>query len=235
MMSNLQDLHRPLVGGLQISSTKFICTLGFSTKRNGVEGFVTNAHCTDIYGVVESTRFGQPNFVTEVGIEEVDPAFFVGGTCPSNFRCRYSDAAFARTTGLTAVDQGHIATPSTTIVRTTWDGVSTYSIIKETDPLLNDGVLKVGRTTGRTAGVVERTCVNVRVAGEDILMLCQAIASYESDGGDSGAPVLTTVDGPRSWARGIHWGSGGVFSPISNIQRIDELGSVETCIPDRSC
>ena len=54
---NLGWPNTPLVGGLRIhraiTAPHFeICTLGFTAKRDGVVGFVTNSHCTeDMYGM----------------------------------------------------------------------------------------------------------------------------------------------------------------------------------------
>lgn len=53
----LQDRNRPLVGGLQIATSRFICSLGFPAIRAGVRGFVANSHCTDNPGVSKARDF----------------------------------------------------------------------------------------------------------------------------------------------------------------------------------
>lgn len=236
--TSLQDLHRPLVGGLQVASPGFICTLGAASNRAGTLGFITNSHCTNVQGGVEATPFYQPTPLAahRVGTETVDPALFTGGVCPTGKRCRYSDAAFVAREPLVGVQRGRIADPFVVFDDpTAWDGVSTYSILSEANPQVNDSVIKVGRTTGETTGRVTNQCVNVNVANTDIQMLCEAIASHRSSAGDSGAPVFRIISGKDVTLIGIHWGSGGVFSDIgfSGVQR--ELGSVGTCVPERGC
>src|SRR4030095_15687908 len=46
----LRNRRRPLRGGLQINFGNFLCTLGFIAVRNGVNGYVTNSHCTTTQG-----------------------------------------------------------------------------------------------------------------------------------------------------------------------------------------
>ncbi len=102
-LATLQDQVRPLAGGLQIRFGGFLCTLGFNAVLGGVEGFVTNSHCTDVQGGVEDTSYYQP--LTQipsqlVGTEIVDPVY-LGSTCSGNIFpvrnrvCRWSDSAFA--------------------------------------------------------------------------------------------------------------------------------------------
>jgi hypothetical protein len=135
--------------------------------------------------------------------------------------------------------QGRIAL--TPLNSTAWTGVSTFRIVREANPLVGQRVYKVGRTTGRTTGLVLQTCANFNVANTNITQLCQSRAAYNSAGGDSGSPVFRIVNAPalRDVALGgIHWGSGGVFSPIGNIQRNVfhvELGPLTTCAPGFVC
>jgi hypothetical protein len=239
--TSLRTRHRPLVGGLQVSfvsgAFSYICTLGFNAVRQGVAGYVVNSHCTAIQGGVESTVHYQPSVASSnrIGVETVDPTYFTGGSCPSGRRCRYSDSAFARRDSGVSASQGFIArTPLNSI---SWNGVDTYRITAEGDPFVGLSVTKVGRTTGRTQGSVSRTCTNFNVAGSTITQLCQAQASYSSNSGDSGSPVFSIRSGNDVTLRGIHWGSGGVFSPIgtTNIQRSSELGPITTCASGFSC
>jgi hypothetical protein len=238
----LSDRIRPALGGVRIAMDGGgSCTLGFAAIRAGVEGFLTNSHCTNTQGGVESTRFAQPSFAADnnntLGVETVDPAFFSGGVCPSGKRCRYSDSAFARLTSLGA----GTATATRSVVRNDansveWNGVSTYPVAGESSVVEGQSVHKVGKTTGHTFGEVSGVCVNLPVGNTNIVLLCQNMASYTSDGGDSGSPVFRlvncTVNGKATGcavAVGLHWGSGGAFSPIGQIQRSGELGLVFTC------
>jgi hypothetical protein len=82
---------------------------------------------------------------------------------------------------------------------------------------------------------VSRTCTNFNVSGTNITQLCQSQASYSSAGGDSGSPVFSITGGSDVRVRGIHWGSGGVYSPIGGIQRAGELGAITECASGFSC
>jgi hypothetical protein len=239
--TSLQDKHRPVLGGLQITNNLSVaaCTYGFTATRNGVLGFVTNSHCTITQGGVEGSIFVQPTTTDFsggisqfIGTETVDPAYHFVSSCPRGFFCRFSDSAFVQlNTGVSA--QFRIAKPVLGTV--SWDGVSTMRINSEGNALAGTLVTKVGRTSGITSGVVSKTCVDLPFAGTDIVLLCQSQASYASAGGDSGSPVFQPSGGCATGVAcvrlvGIHWGSFGSFSPISNIQRSDELGPLVNCL-----
>ncbi|HKQ76073.1 MAG TPA: hypothetical protein VJ810_20430 [Blastocatellia bacterium] len=230
----LRGRRRPLRGGLQINFGNFLCTLGFVAVRQGITGFVTNSHCTNTQGGVEGTVYHQPSAsgtTNRIGQEIADPTYFTGGSCPAGRRCRFSDTSFARvphpsgpavTTAL-----GTIARPA--VNSFTWNGVDTFTITAEAAPVVGQAVTKVGRTTGRTTGTIQQTCANFNVSGSTITQLCQSRASFASAGGDSGSPVFRITALPNVTLVGIHWGSGGVFSPITGIQMAGELGAVTTC------
>jgi hypothetical protein len=241
--ASLQDRHRPLVGGLQIQRQpgRQNCTLGFNAIRppGGVAGFVTNSHCTATRSVVEGTIFHQPTIamLNRIGVETVDPPFFMDGPCPARRRCRYSDSAFARRDQGVAVLLGRIARPALNAVA--WDGVSLFRIIGEVRMMVEGEIVtKVGRTTGRTQGAI--TAVGVNINSGRITFLDQTMAAYASAPGDSGAPVFKIVDLPERHdvkLYGIHWGTGASFSPIgvNNVQRGSELGPLTKCAPPFPC
>ena len=62
-LQTLRDRVRPLQGGLEItfidSPFVYTCTQGFNAIRSGVEGYVTNAHCTAKEGEVDGTQHYQ--------------------------------------------------------------------------------------------------------------------------------------------------------------------------------
>jgi hypothetical protein len=244
----LRDRRRPIVGGQQISFTRngstLICTEGFNAIRAGVAGYVTNSHCTAVQGGVNATSHHQSTIaifgINRIGVESVDPLYFVGAPCPVGRRCRRSDSSFARRDAGVTASQGRIARPLA-LNSIVWNPLNTFRIVREQDPIVGQVVTKVGRTTGRTAGVVLQTCANFNVLGTNITQLCQSRASYLSNPGDSGSPVFRIVNFPAVndvALGGIHWGSGGVFSTISNIQRNIfhvELGPLTTCAPGFFC
>ena len=236
--SSVNDRHRPVMGGVQLqigSASGGTCTYGLTATRNGVSGFITNSHCTRTQGGVEGTQYAQPLFANDdantIATEAADPSYFTGGVCPASTRCRYSDSAFAeRSAG------GSRAVVRNDIGSLTWDGSSRFYVVNERSPFVGLALRKVGRTTGHTVGQVESTCADFRQSGTNILMLCQADATYSSAGGDSGSPIFRTtgctVNGVSDVCAdvyGLHWGGGGAFSPIANIQRSGELGPLDTC------
>jgi hypothetical protein len=234
VLPELRNSRRPLRGGLQINFGNFLCTLGFVSVRQGITGFVTNSHCTNTQGGVEGTVYHQASAsgtANRIGQEVADPTYFTGGSCPAGRRCRFSDSSFARVPHpsgpAVATAMGTIARPA--VGSFTWNGADTFQITAEAAPVVGQSVTKVGRTTGRTSGVVQQTCANFNVSGSTITQLCQSRASFASAGGDSGSPVFRITALPNVTLVGIHWGSGGVFSPITGIQMSGELGSVNTC------
>jgi hypothetical protein len=247
VLTTLRNRFRPIAGGQQISfrrgTSTLICTEGFNAVRAGVAGYVTNSHCTAVQGGVNGTVHSQATIdlfgFNRIGVETVDPVYFVGAPCPAGRRCRRSDSSFARRLAGVTASQGRIA--RTALNSINWNTANTFRIVREANALVGQFVTKVGRTTGRTSGVVQLTCANFNVLGTNITQLCQSKASYLSAAGDSGSPVFRIVNFPAVndvALVGIHWGSGGVFSPISNIQRSifhAELGPLTTCAPGFVC
>ena len=247
---SLRDKFRPVPGGVQVEADTCwfyynICTMGFNALRGSIKGFVTNSHCTKTMGSSQGTDFHQPDDPwwherNKVGDEIDDPAFFTGGDCPTDSRCRYSDSAFIK---YSAYD----ARRGKDIARTTgWNNGSLtidsnrpiLRIVGEASTLIDGSYLdKIGRTTGWTYGRVNGTCLRIHVYGTDITLLCQSRVNRlqgqtytMSDEGDSGSPVFI-YRGSDAILSGILWGGPGdgssfVFSPIAQIEH--ELGSFTT-------
>jgi hypothetical protein len=108
----LTDSMQPIPAGVQITGNGF-CTLGTNAVSNGVEGFVTNSHCTAVRGVVDGSIFFQSTVApgANVGVETIDPPFLVGGKCPPDRRCRFSDTAFVTYDDPSFSEGGRIANP----------------------------------------------------------------------------------------------------------------------------
>ncbi|MEM4383814.1 MAG: hypothetical protein QXU44_07145 [Candidatus Caldarchaeum sp.] len=241
-LATLRDEIRPLVGGLQIAFVKgglvYVCTLGFNAVQNGVEGFLTNSHCTTSAFKQDGTIEYQPLPNKQVGQELKDPQPFSCGVARA--KCRWSDAAFIRRFDGVTASLGIIA--ATTGVN---DGSLTiaggFQLVGGHDGNAQTGTVlrKVGRTTGQTEGTVDKTCADVRPSGSNVIRLCQDIVSAAVQivaGGDSGSPVFRISDDPATplvevFLYGILWGgtSDGksfVYSPLSNI--ITDLGPLQT-------
>jgi hypothetical protein len=83
----------------------------------------------------------------------------------------------------------------------------------------------------------------------DVMFLCQSISNLHSLQGDSGSPVfsrVTTVLGEPvldlTHFRGLAWGGSEIdgqpwttFSPVDNLQRLDELKALNTCAAPMVC
>lgn len=232
--ATLRDRVRPVPGGMQIAFGGYVCTMGFNAYRNGVFGFVTNSHCTNVQGGVESTRYYQNSTSGgAIATEIADPGYFTGGSCPAGRRCRYSDSSFARYDSTSLGEYRRIA-------RTTSRGTSSGSLtINSTSPRFTitsrvpypttgQVLNKMGRTTGWTYGTVSSTCVDINVSGTNITQLCQDLVNAGVNSGDSGSPVFGwSGSGSNVTIYGVLWGgstSQFVFSALDNIE--SELGAL---------
>jgi len=252
----LRQKRRPLVGGLQIQFgwPGANCTLGFIAVRQGINGFVTNSHCTHTQGGVENTEYHQPirpinpwDMSNRVGLEIADPPYFTGGRCPSGYRCRYSDSAFVRSPHPSGpsvtLNRGYIA--RTALGSINWNGTDLYRIISEVEVQdVREGVIlnMVGRTSGRKEGRVFAVCRDEFIG--TIGLLCQDYVNVGVLGGDSGAPVFKIINSPAPHdviLYGILWGGDPagtqyyIFSNMGLVQRLDELGSLQNCPSPFTC
>lgn len=221
--SSLQWLWRPLAGGLQIETPtpgKY-CTLGFSAFQNGTPGFVTNSHCTQTQGGVESTPAYQPTWPDYVGTEVTDPSYASGGSCPAGRLCRYSDSAFIQANSFNyyvAVTPG----PNNT-------SVSNWLLVSGTVQYPSQGqtVHKTGRTTGTTSGTIQWACATINSTTPHTYF-CNYIATNSTQiaaGGDSGSPVFLLSGNNSATLTGLLWGAGTnhfAFAPLGSVQ--SELG-----------
>jgi hypothetical protein len=215
--ATLQDRIRPTVGGLQIATSSFFCTLSGNGRPPGMNVkmyAITNSHCTNTQGGSEGTVFYQNTSVAgnEIGTETLDPEYITGFTCPAGRRCRRSDAALIQASVPHQGEMGFIALP---VSRAHLQGSLTLATTVATEAIYIEAVWgwtqwfggvyvgqeldKVGRTTGWTYGNVSSTCVDVNVDATDITLWCQTIVDGGVNQGDSGSPVFTnrgTVPGP---------------------------------------
>jgi hypothetical protein len=231
--ATLRDKVRPVLAGLQINFTQFICTLGFNATRSGQASFITASHCTAKRGGVEGTKYYQPLASTSgsfIGTEVADPSFFTGGACPAGRKCRYSDAARAAYASGVSFTLGRIE--RTTAVNTgTLTIAGNFSITSEGGGSVGNTANKVGRTTGWSRGSLTNTCVNTNVSGTNITVLCQNWVQARVSAGDSGSPVFISSGTSSVKLAGILWGGNSsgttfVYSPIGKIEQ--ELGSLTT-------
>jgi hypothetical protein len=203
----LAGKHRPTLGGLELSwklgSATYLCTLGLNAYRNGVRGFLTNSHCSDIQGAVDGESFYQDDVSiwNLIGTEQLDPGFWSGGACPPGRVCRRSDALWG-SYNETPTSAGKVAV-STTIGSGSTPGslVSTvqYAVdaagIRSVTPGCCSTLYKTGRTTGTTAGSINKVCFDTPLSSSNKTLLCQSSVTAPSGAGDSGSPVFSPPDG----------------------------------------
>lgn len=239
-LATLREKVRPVVGGLQIRFSQYLCSLGFNALRNGAAGFVTASHCSNKQGAVDGTKYYQPlDQVADqfIGTEVADPAYVRGQSCPRGKKCRYSDANFSEFGTGASFTLGGIARtggPNNGSL----DITGQFSITGEGSASVGMTANKVGRTTGWTQASVTRTCVDTAVSGSSIVLLCQDFVETSGrkapaivGAGDSGSPVFRISSGDNVTLLGGLWGGNSsgstfVYSPIANIE--DELGPLTT-------
>lgn len=229
--NSLRSAVSPRIGGIEIGAPGQ-CTLGVNMAhylglQQGLPTFdedwyfVTNSHCTSQFGTVYGDSATQPHSGSVIAVEYLDPDLFdssVDSDCPSGHFCRYSDAALFR----------YLPSVSFAFATVAWPNLGSYAfngsrtIVGGGDPVVNFDVHKVGRTTGRTMGKVVEVCGDYPQFSPGGIftgrtMLCQALADYGSDGGDSGSPVMDVDHNGDLVHRGIHWGT--AFDGTSTLRR----------------
>jgi hypothetical protein len=232
-VATLRERHRPVIGGVQIRFSQYVCSVGYPARLDGVLGFVTASHCSDRQGSADGTSYYQPlNQVADefIGTETVDPAYVRNlNGCPRGRKCRYSDVNFSDGAPNVAFTIGRIAKTSAanngSLAVT--DG---FTIGGEGTALVGSMANKVGRTTGWTRGTVTRTCTDTGVSGTNIVLLCQDFVESTAQivaGGDSGSPTFQTGSGNAATLLGSLWGGNAsgtlfVYSRIGYVRQ--ELG-----------
>lgn len=208
--STLRDRVRPLIGGLQVEWGVFpenTCTMtGNVFHTNFGYSVLTASHCSaTTFNTDNSSYYQNENHGTDthIGTEVKDPSLFTGSPCPSGLSCRWSDATLVQLDDTVGSNIGEIARPQCSTFNC---GLTIQSgnpmELRNSDPhqicemvngnpcaLVGFFVHKVGRTTSMTYGTITHQCVTIsHPHGGN--MLCQNLADYDSDGGDSGAPVI---------------------------------------------
>jgi hypothetical protein len=241
----LRDAIRPIAGGLQIwrltgPTSASICTLGFNASAPSFSQerlMFTNSHCTAVRGEVDGTVWSQKQLVLPaegVAVEIEDPPFFTNAensACPVNRVCRYADAAAGKYTvpdnmvapaRVMAPFPGTLVLPNHRTLRTVQEAT--------TRAIVGQGLMKVGRTSGLTGAAVINTCQNANTA-PNITYLCQERVAIDAIGGDSGSPVVESLDNDRAFMEigpnqrvrlhGLLWGGSAntyVYSSMLNIR-----------------
>lgn len=202
---SIQGVVTPRVGAIQIGGPGFPsqCTMGFNAKRysDPATYFVTNAHCTGLIGINQSTPFGQNLLQIPIGVEYVDPPYTQFAGCPVYLSqgCRYADAALIKynpgiAVGLYRLAQTTFAYNGTDITQNgSFTMVPTKFEVTGEVPnfqlLYGAFVNKIGVTSGWTTGYVFASCVD-QIMLPTQAILCQMDVHGVCRGGDSGSPVF---------------------------------------------
>lgn len=177
-----------------------------------------------------------------MGVETVDPPYFLAAQdsrCPPSRRCRYSDAAFVNYDFDVRNSRGRIARVPLGSTGAISPTAPPFRISAEgPPPMMGDRINKIGIVTGHTQGIVDQTCMRMRVADTLVDLLCQyGVRESEVDEGDSGAPAFQITNDPEPGDVALHGIVWGRFSPTyfafshmradMGIQK--DLGRLSTC------
>jgi len=168
----------------------------------------------------------------------VDPAWdTLHPNCAPGRLCRFSDSMMVELDSNVDVSLGRIARTGFWGSRTISSVDPDYNVTQAVfGSLAGEALTKVGRTTGKTAGVVSDTCATINVGNgagglSNFTTLCQFTLTPQagvgggvtpiSAPGDSGSPVFKLNPGPnpnhRATQHGILWGGNSTSSVYSSL------------------
>jgi hypothetical protein len=233
--ASIRDSLNPIpaaadIGFWKTSTIYGFCTIGANVVRDGVNGFVTAAHCRPD---AANTAVTQPSgSLINIGtIAAYGSAVSTG--CPSGQRCKYSDAMFVKYNVASFNKLGYIA-------RTAGPSdfnISSFSRFKDVSSAPSGTVQfrKVGRTTGSTSRTTKltKTCLDVKLDGDAFTYLCLNqfdVPNFSgfAQPGDSGAAIFIDLGNSEVRLVGILKGSitgkDVVYSPWSGV--VKDLGTM---------
>lgn len=203
----LQSQHSTYTGGIQVTGPRNNnCTLGLNVSwANGSRrGFVTASHCTEVFAELDFKSFSQGTVY--LGREERDRESFQSWNgdsyCNDNYECKYADVALIEYPIALFQDApvGTIAKPvSINSIELSGPGdLEKYHVTDTVSwPYVGTPVIKVGQTTGLTVGEIDKSCGDSFASrgGINYMYICTSRADYDSEDGDSGAPIITNDSG----------------------------------------
>lgn len=211
--STLQDQFRPIPAGVYIALSQPTglaqCTLGVNVTRDNAQRFWTASHCSGAAFEKDTFSFRQPNSGSAIGREYLDPPFQTSTSCPyAGYPCRWSDAALVTYTssGLPEFARVAATTNQTGSISIDLNRPRLRIIGERTTYYVGDIVDKIGAFGGWTYNNITATCAHQvnYVPGKDLA--CLGEAAYESQGGDSGAPIIIWYLDDRAEIAGLHAG-----------------------------
>lgn len=223
------------------------CTLGFNVGNRGTWGrpnaFVTASHCTERMGQNDGTSLYQPTYSATnngnyMGAEFYDPPFRDRNYwlsqnvffCPGTLICRWSDAAIITHTSTRTVRLGSIARPYYQTFNINPSNPR-FSIRDKSTVRASRGqkLELMGKNTGWVSGYAGDVCVSGQRYSRNEFTMCQDLANYPSQTGDSGGPVFIDLGDGTVILYGIHTGgtytTGKIISHMINLER--DLGPLQ--------
>lgn len=200
-VAGLRGTWRPTGGGITISNTSKVCTLGFNATTNtGLNVIVTAGHCVPGAAGVGATGAteAQPNTANPVGTIQINPVWNqTDPGCTGYLRCTLADALLVQYTVASTMSKrvAFTAFPGlneqggSITVTGWWDNV----VAPTTSYFVGQQVDKEGQTTGWTRGTISQTCVNTPVSddyGIYMVLCADAVTGSRVGQGDSGGPVF---------------------------------------------
>ena len=256
----LDERLRPVRGGTKIQVSQAVanddCTIGFVAKReddNSV-GFVTASHCSnELYALDGAEAYQNQEGLDEdlIGKETSDGSSRENPNLPCDpfyNECVWSDSSFYTFENEIQCDTAIFKTneENSNELRPNGKRQTWYSLRIDGDPLMGEKLWKVGKTTGRTRGLLKLTCIyygqedGIGLSCQDIIDAWDGIEPIDPPlfgrSGDSGSAVFTTLGANSrfAWIKGIYWGRDYYaegcqdpefyscydfyMSPISNVQ-----------------
>lgn len=212
---SLTSQVRPLRGGVQGDAYPAGCTIGFIVKFDGVYYATMAAHCSRPAAVVTPLALGQGG--ETVGIEAIDPPPYDFWT-PEWHYARWNESTLYRISDGVQFDFGRVARPVDFTGSLLIDQYNPYfQISGEEQGGISNGwyVFHVGVGSGWRFGYVSQSCRDDWIAEDNYWVHCSFKASMNTNGGDSGGPVLAPYNNGFI-AVGMVWGgtttNDGIFS-----------------------
>jgi hypothetical protein len=232
--TTLSSVFTTLPGGIRINDGIADCTLGVNVYKskyspNGWSGvydntryFVTNAHCTNRMGQVESTWFYQPDRFKRtyaIGVEVREAHYGDRNEyldCPIGHRCALADAALVQYQAV-EWELGSIARPqyAGAILINPSNPRLAIRDSTEASGVWGTAMDFVGSYGGWRYGSVNYTCFNYYIAAVNITLLCQDAINIGNEAGDSGAPVFRYNIDHSVTIAGLVWGHGASITAYS--------------------
>lgn len=240
----LLDDSDKFVGGIEVIG-EFACTLGLNVNWGGIVGFVTASHCTQYWFANDNTSFSHSGEL--IGYAEFDRQTTQDdGWCPVGHFCRYSSAVLVQysPTALQDVEIGYIARTTglnSNILDDPYGFEITESIVW---PYPSQELNMVGKSSGWTRGDVITGCKDFYLSlnnypdhlDTDTMLICVFHATYDSQTGDSGAPIFDNgsyLYNSQATFQGIHIGrfnGNAVYSLAYYSVGLNEVGREPECV-----